>query len=99
MLLTWFGPGALELPTGQDWKPQLLTVYDGGRRPVAQYHKGAALTVSFILFENLSGKPTAQGCREDAITPIIQQNPESISRRTDAEMKNADGETSLPPLI
>jgi hypothetical protein len=92
MLVTWFGPGAIELPTGQDWKPQTFNVYDGGRRPVAQYSKGADLTVSFILFENLSGNPTAQGCRDDVIGPIIQQNAKVVSKRIDGEMKDGGGE-------
>lgn len=93
MLVTWFGPGGIELPAGQDWKPQTLNVYDGGRRPVAQYNKGADLTVSFILFENLSGNPSAQGCRDDMIAPIIQQNSKGISKRVDGEMKDVAGET------
>ena len=48
MLVTWFGPGGIALPAGHDWKPQMLTVYDKGSRPVAQFSKGATgLTVSF----------------------------------------------------
>jgi hypothetical protein len=92
MLVTWFGPGGIELPTGGDWRPQLFTVYDGGRRPVAQYQKGADVNVSFILFENQSGNPTALGCRDDAVTPIIQHMGPQISKRVDGEMKNSDGE-------
>jgi hypothetical protein len=94
MLVTWFGTGAIVLPAGQDWKPELLTVYDNGRRPVARYGKGTTgLTASFILFENLSGKPAAQGCREDAINPILEQNAKVISKHVDGEVKNTTGET------
>jgi hypothetical protein len=94
MLVTWFGPGAIALPTGQDWKPEMLTVYDDGRRPVAQYRKGGnSLTVSFILFENLSGNPSAQGCRKDAIDPIVEHNAKIVSKRVDGEAKNTAGET------
>jgi tetratricopeptide (TPR) repeat protein len=93
MLVTWFGPGGIPLPEGQDWKLQAFNVYDGGRRPVAQYHKGTSLTVSYILFENLSGNPIAKGCRDDVIAPIIQQNAKAISRRIDGETKNKAGET------
>jgi hypothetical protein len=32
MLVTWFGTGAIALPAGQDWKPEMLTVYDKGTR-------------------------------------------------------------------
>ena len=94
MLVTWFGTGAIPLPSGQDWKPEMLTVYDKGARPVAQFSKGGdGLTASFILFENLSGKPSAQGCREDAITPIIEHDAKLISKHIDGEAKSASGET------
>lgn len=93
VLVTWFGPGAIPLPKGPDWKLEKFNAYDGGRRPVMQYQKGADLAVSYILFENLSGNPMAKGCRDDAIAPIIQQNAKGISQRTDGEMKNAAGET------
>jgi tetratricopeptide (TPR) repeat protein len=93
MLVTWFGPGAIALPHGEDWKPELLTVYDNGRRPVAQFSKeGGALTASFILFENLSGEPSARGCRRDAINPIIDHDAKIISNPLAGEEKGEDGE-------
>jgi tetratricopeptide (TPR) repeat protein len=92
-LVTWFGPGAIELPAGGDWKPELLTVYDNGRRPVAQFaNETNSQTASFILFENLSGEPSSKGCREDVISSIIQQDSKLISKRVDGEVKNAEGE-------
>jgi hypothetical protein len=94
MLATWFGTGGIALPAGQDWKPEMLTVYDDGRRPVAQYRKGGnGPTVSFILFENLSGTPSAKGCRADAINPVLEQNSKLISKRVDGDAKSATGET------
>ena len=94
MLVTWFGPGAIALPNGPDWKPEMLTVYDNIQRPVAQYTKGdGGLTVSFIVFENLSGKPSAQGCREDAINPILEHDAKLISKHVDGEAKSATGES------
>src|SRR5580704_9952594 len=73
MLVTWFGPGGISLPTIGEWKPDMITVYDKGTRPVAQYKNSKTnVMASFILFENLSGDPTAQGCRNDAINPIIK---------------------------
>ena len=94
MLVTWFGPGSIALPSGEGWKPELLTVYDKGMRPVAQFSKSnSSLTVSFILFENLSGTPSAKGCRDDAIDPIIQHDSKLISKRTDGETKTSSGET------
>jgi hypothetical protein len=93
MLVTWFGPGGIPLPTGEEWKPELLTVYDKGARPVAQFSNAASkLSVSFIVFENLSGNPTAQGCRGDAIDPIVKNEGKLISKRVDGEFKNASGE-------
>jgi tetratricopeptide (TPR) repeat protein len=61
---------------------------------VAQYSKGdvAGLTVSFIVFENLSGKPSAEGCRDDAINPILEHDAKLISKRVDGEVKNVAGE-------
>lgn len=93
MLVTPFGPGAIPLPVDSDWKPELLAVYDDGRRPLAQYTKGPGIAVSFILFENLSGNPTAQGCREDALAPILQKDAKLISKRTDGEIKTAGGQS------
>jgi len=94
MLVTWFGTGGIALPAGQDWKPAMLTVYDKGTRPVAQFSKGdSGLTVSFILFENLSGNPSGQGCRDDAINPIFEHEAKLISKRVDGEMKTSVGET------
>jgi len=56
MLVTWFGPGGIALPNEQDWKPELLTVYDNIQRPVAQFsNPNLHINVSFILFENHSG--------------------------------------------
>jgi hypothetical protein len=93
MLVTWFGAGAIALPAGQGWKPEMmLTVYDEDTRPVAQYSKGASLTVSFILFENLSGQSSAGGCRKDAIDPILEHDAKLISKRVDGEAKSASGE-------
>jgi tetratricopeptide (TPR) repeat protein len=94
MLVTWFGPGAIALPHGQDWKAEMLTVYDNVTRPVAQFSKGdAGLTVSFSIFENQSGKPSAEGCREDAISPILKHDAKLISKRVDGEVKTTTGET------
>jgi len=94
MLITWFGPGGIPLPDSNNWKAELLTVYDKGTRPVAQFSQAATRrTVSFIVFENLSGTPTAQGCRQDAIDPIVKNEGKLISGRVDGEMKNSAGDT------
>jgi len=92
LLVTWFGPGSIALPQSADWKPEQLTVYDNGRRPVAQFSNDQIkANISFLLFENRSGTPTAQGCREDAISPIVKKYGKVISRRSDKDAKLADG--------
>jgi hypothetical protein len=94
MLVTWFGPGTIPLPKGQGWKFELLAVYDGGTRPVAQFKNDATgLTASFIVFENHSGDPSAQGCRKDAIDPILDHDAKLISKHADGELKTPNGET------
>jgi tetratricopeptide (TPR) repeat protein len=94
MLVTWFASGAIALPAGQGWKPEMINVYNEGRRPVAQFSNSeTGLTASFILFENLSGKASAQGCRDDAINPILEHDAKLISKRADGELKTTVGET------
>jgi len=94
MLITWFGPGGIPLPEGKNWKPEMLTVYDKGTRPVAQFSDNATRrSLSYIVFENLSGTPTAQGCRQDGIDPIVKNEGKLISGRVDGEVKNPAGET------
>ena len=91
-LVTWFGPGAIIIPNGSDWKLELINVYDNGTRPVLQMRNtGKNLTASFILFENNSGQPNAQGCRKDAIDPIIENEGKLITERTDGDSKDAAG--------
>jgi hypothetical protein len=91
-LITWFGPGAIALPEDSSWKPDLLTVYDKGARPVAQFSTAnGEISASFILFENGSGKPTGEGCREDVMTPLIGQFSKKISGREDSTVKSDSG--------
>jgi hypothetical protein len=82
MLVTWFGPGAIALPVGQDWKPEMLTVYDKGRCPVAQYRKDDGPTASFILFENLSGKPELDLAGSLGKAPCIGQDISALPPST-----------------
>lgn len=92
MLVTWFGPGGILIPNGPDWKPEMITVYDNGTRPVLQLtNNRTRITASFILFENHSSQPNEQGCRKDAIEPIIQNEGKSISERHDADAPDAHG--------
>ncbi len=91
-LVTTFGPGGIPLPRTEDWKPEMLTVYDDGRRPVAQFsNETKKVGVSFLLFENKSGTPGAKGCREDAISPMIKNGGKRITERLDGQDKLEDG--------
>jgi hypothetical protein len=91
-LVTSFGPGAIPLPRNPEWKPEMLTAYDDGRRPVAQFsNEPRQVGISFLLFENLSGTPNAKGCREDAISPLVKNGGKRISERRDEDSKLADG--------
>jgi hypothetical protein len=93
MLSTFFGPGAIALPSGKDWEPELLTVYDNGVRPVAQFKQiSTGINASFIVFQNLSGNPTAEGCRSDVIGPIVKNEGALASKREDSELKSSSGE-------
>jgi hypothetical protein len=91
-LVTSFGPGAIPLPQTADWKPEMLTVYDDGRRPAAQFsNESHKVGVSFLLFENRSGTPGAKGCREDAISPLVKSGGSNVTERRDGDDKLADG--------
>jgi len=92
MLVTWFGPGSIPLPLNAVWKPEQLTLYDNGKRPVAQFSdEQNKMGMSFLLFENRSGTPTAQGCREDTLSPIVKKYGKVISKRVDRDSKLTDG--------
>ena len=92
MLVTWFGPGSIALPLSSDWNPEQLTVYDNGKRPVAQFSNDRIkASMSLLLFKNKSGTPSAQACREDAIGPIVKKYGKVIFKRSDKTTKLADG--------
>jgi hypothetical protein len=92
MLVTSFGPGAIALPLSEEWNPEMLTVYENGKRPVAQFsNERIKASMSLLLFENRSGTPTAQGCREDTIGPIVKKYEKVIFKRSDKNTKLSDG--------
>jgi len=94
MLVTTFALGGIPLPSGEDWKPRSLAVYDNARRPVALFQTKDGLSVSFILFENLYDTATSKGCRKDAIDGIVGKFGNKISNRVDAERK-VEGDREL----
>jgi hypothetical protein len=91
-LVTSSGSGGIEIPTSSDWRPQEATVYDNGTRPALLMHnETTGITASFILFPNQSGKSSAEGCRADAINPVIDGMSNLITERHDATATNSKG--------
>ncbi|KAA6458761.1 hypothetical protein DYQ86_19660 [Acidobacteria bacterium AB60] len=91
-LVSTVGPGAIPLPRTEEWKPEMLTVYDEGKRPAAQFqYEPGKMGVSFLLFKNGSGAPDAKSCREAAIGPMMKNAGKKITERQDGEAKLADG--------
>ncbi len=86
------GSGGIEIPTTSDWRPQEVSIYDKGTRPVLLLHnETTGITASFILFPNQSGKPTSAGCRADAIEPVANNMGALISDRHDSDTPNSKG--------
>ncbi len=91
-LVTWFGPGGIPLPEGGAWQPRLIAVYDGNMRPVIEFENSITrVTLSLSLFENQSGDPDAEGCRKDAIDPLVEQMGKAISARSDSSLPDGRG--------
>ena len=94
LLVTWSAPGALDLPTSPDWHFEQINVFDNGNRPVVLYNNPTAnVYASFIVFKNLSGKPTAEGCRADAVEPLVKHFDKAISQRKDSSIAGPDHQT------
>ena len=91
LVITWFGPGAITLPPIPKWKPELVSVYDQGTRPVIQMTNAkAAITASFIVFENASGQPNASGCRKDVIDLLVEHGGKLVTSRKDSDSVTPD---------
>ena len=92
MLVTWYGTGGIPLPSGSEWKLTLLTAYNKAARPAAEFKNDTTnVIISFIISENLSGNPTAEGCRKDIIDGILKGNGPLISNQTEGEMSDGHG--------
>jgi hypothetical protein len=93
VVITWFGPGALQFP-GKPWTLQSVHLYDKGQRPVVMFsNETTKVDASLIVFENLSGQPTGEGCRGDVIDPLVKGNAKTLSGRADSQFKAADGKS------
>ena len=92
MLVTWNGAGGIPLPTNAEWKLTLLTVYNKAARPAAEFKNDTTnVIISLLISENLSGNPTAEGCRKDIIDGILEGNGPIISNQTEGEMSDGHG--------
>jgi tetratricopeptide (TPR) repeat protein len=92
MLVTWHGIGGIPLPTSTEWKLTLLTAYNHAARPAAVFKNATTdVIISFIISENLSGNPTAEGCRKDIVDGILKEGGPIISNSTEGKMKDGHG--------
>ena len=93
MLITWDVPGGILLPTSPEWKPKLLTAYDKGSRPIAQFeNEKTNVVASFIIEGNMTGKPTAESCRKDVMDGIRkEENGPLLSNQTEGQMSDGHG--------
>ena len=54
-------------------QPQTLSLLGKGSRLAAQFDKtGSDLVLSYLLFQNATGSPTSDGCREAVIGPVLE---------------------------
>lgn len=66
------GNGRVVLPPGSDWQAQSIILLDTGTRPVVTFmNKASHIEMSVILFQNETGKPTSESCRDAAMRPIL----------------------------
>jgi len=67
------GPGRILYSFSTDYKVESLSVLDNGTRPVLFVkNQRTDVNVSFILFPNDTGAPTAEGCRDAVVEPILR---------------------------
>ena len=92
MLVTWYGPGGIPMPTSPEWKLTLLTAYNKAARPAAEFKNDTTNVIaSFIISENLSGNPTSEGCRKDVMDGILKEEGAIISNSIDGTISDGHG--------
>ena len=61
----------IELPPG--WQAENIGLFDSGTRPViGMSNEKTGVMLSYILFPNDTGAPTAESCRDAVVTGILQ---------------------------
>lgn len=94
MLVGWYGNGGIALPADPEWKLTQLTAYNNAGRPAALFKdEKTDVIASFLISENLSGKPTSEGCRKDIIDGILKENAPLLSNQTEGEISDGHGGT------
>jgi hypothetical protein len=87
------GTGGIILPELGAWRIQRIDIYDEGTRPTLLLtNSKTAITASFLLFPNHSGHATADGCRDDAIQPIVDNMGKQITARKDDSVMGSEGQ-------
>lgn len=67
------GSGRIVIDLGPGWEPQSAALLDNASRPtILITNKSNGLDLSYILFPNQTGGPTAESCRDAAVGPILQ---------------------------
>ena len=88
------GPGKITIHLADGFHPSSIALYDDGSRPVLGIvNDQNGLDVSYILFPNDTGGPTAESCR-DAVVPIILHSMDgnsSIQNQVSAVRTLKDG--------
>jgi tetratricopeptide (TPR) repeat protein len=91
------GPGRILYPSTSEWTIVLFNLYDNGTRPVLEVKNHADINVSYILFPNNTGTPTAQGCRDAVVDPLIRGLSNSGTIKNDR--KETYTSTSGTPIV
>jgi tetratricopeptide (TPR) repeat protein len=92
ILVTWSVPGGIPLPTDSEWKLDSLTALDSAARPIAFFkNEKTGVTAGFFIWENISGNPTAEGCRKDSLDRIWKASGDQISNETVGTVSDGHG--------
>jgi tetratricopeptide (TPR) repeat protein len=89
--------GRVEVPPATNWKFSRIDLYDDGARPVVTFNDPTThLTLSVILFPNHSGNPTPEGCRKDALDPLLQHlDTEAVLKDKTLDTRNTPAGATL----
>lgn len=76
-------PGGVTVPLHGTWKAAGLKLYDNGTRPSIEMNgKQPGVELSILVFKNLSATPTAEGCRDDVLHPLLKRFSDAIDKKS-----------------